>query len=200
MSPARIILASASPRRRQLLDQLGIHHEVVPAAIPEQPGMREVPEDYVRRIAAEKSRAVQQLVSSPLPILAADTEVVLNNEILGKPADRKHAIDMLMRLSDNEHWVLSGVSLRSGTEHWEALCISKVRFRSLSLDEIEAYWSSGEPEGKAGAYAIQGLGGLFIAHLSGSYSGVMGLPLHETASLLTHIGIDPLSPYKGGAS
>jgi septum formation protein len=162
--------------------------------------MSELPEDYVRRIAAEKSRAVQQLVSSPLPILAADTEVVLNNEILGKPADRKHAIDMLMRLSDNEHWVLSGVSLRSGTEHWEALCISKVRFRSLSLDEIEAYWSSGEPEGKAGAYAIQGLGGLFIAHLSGSYSGVMGLPLHETASLLTHIGIDPLSPYKGGAS
>ena len=188
-----LILASSSPRRRELLDQIGVTFKVMPSEIPEVPGALELPEDYVRRIALEKALAVQTLESGiDLPILSADTEVVLDGEIFGKPVDEAHAREMLEKLSGREHFVLSAVSLVHQDAHHEALSITQVRFRELSLKEICAYWQTGEPSGKAGAYAIQGLGSLFIERLSGSFSGVMGLPLHETAVLLRQIGIDPL--------
>lgn len=187
--PIHLILASASPRRRELLDQLGIRYEVLPADIHEVPEPGETPEAYVRRVAADKSLATQRLCSSPLPVLAADTEVVLDGEILGKPRDFERAREMLSRLSGREHRVLSAVSLRLGENHWEALSLSTVAFRDILPSEIEAYWATGEPQGKAGAYAIQGLGAVFIRQLSGSYSGVMGLPLFETAELLKRVGL-----------
>jgi septum formation protein len=187
-----IVLASASPRRRELLEQLGIRYTVLPADIPENPEPGEAPEAYVRRIAAEKSLAALKRGDSALPVLAADTEVVLDEEIFGKPSDEEHAAAMLTRLSGREHHVLSAVSLRAGDRHWEALSVSQVRFRTLTPADIAAYWATGEPQGKAGAYAIQGVGALFITHLTGSYSGVMGLPLAETGELLARIGLHPL--------
>ncbi|MGZ8217684.1 Maf family protein [Methylomagnum sp.] len=189
-----LILASASPRRRELLDQLGVAYEVLPADVEERPAPGEAPEAYVRRVAADKSLAAQALNGGTRPVLAADTEVVLDGEILGKPRDFDHAADLLARLSGREHRVLSAVSLRLGGAHWEALSTSTVTFRDLTAEEIEAYWATGEPQGKAGAYAVQGLGAVFIRHLSGSYSGVMGLPLFETAELLRRIGIQIPAP------
>jgi septum formation protein len=189
----QILLASASPRRRELLDQLGVEYTVLPADIHECPLPGEAPEDYVRRVAAEKSLETQRLSDGRLPVLAADTEVVLDGKILGKPRDFEHGADMLRRLSDREHRVLSAVSLRHGEQHWEALNISTVAFRKIAFEEIEAYWATGEPRDKAGAYAIQGKGAVFIRHLSGSYSGVMGLPLFETAELLAKIGLSVLA-------
>ncbi len=201
MNTPDLILASASPRRRELLDQIGVRFKVVPSEIPENPGPLELPEDYVRRIAHEKARAVQKTHSpSDLPILSADTEVVLDGEIFGKPTDEDHACRMLEKLSGREHFVLSAVSLVQGERHFEALSMTQVRFRDLHLSEIAAYWRTGEPKGKAGAYAIQGLGSLFIERLSGSFSGVMGLPLHETAQLLRKVGIDPLLRLEGAES
>jgi len=198
MNTPDLILASASPRRRELLDQIGVRFKVLPSEIPESPGHLELPEDYVRRIALEKARAVQKVHgTSDLPILSADTEVVLDGEIFGKPGDEDHAREMLEKLSGREHFVLSAVSLVLGSEHFEALSMTQVRFRELDAFEIAAYWRTGEPKGKAGAYAIQGLGSLFIERLSGSFSGVMGLPLHETAQLLRKVGIDPLLRLEG---
>lgn len=189
----RIILASASPRRRELLDQLGITYDVVPADIHERPRSDESPEAYVRRVAAEKSLETWRSSGGRLPVLAADTEVVLDGSILGKPQDFEHALRMLSQLAGREHRVLSAVSLRLGDEHWEALNVSSVTFRPISREEIEAYWATGEPRDKAGAYAIQGKGAIFVRHLSGSYSGVMGLPLFETAELLNRAGISVLN-------
>jgi septum formation protein len=196
MVPSDIILASASPRRRELLDQLGIGYEVMPAAIDESPGLNEKPEQYVRRVAAEKSWSVWEASCGRKPVLAADTEVELDGEIFGKPRDLEHAIQMLGRLSGREHRVLSAVSLRSPAGHSETLSISTVSFRAISPAEMVDYWATGEPCDKAGAYAIQGKGALFVRHLAGSYSGVMGLPLFETAELLKQIG---LSTMKGAS-
>jgi septum formation protein len=192
---ARLILASASPRRRELLDQIGVAYQVQVADIPECPEPGETPEAYVHRVAADKSLAVWQASGGISPVLAADTEVVLDGAILGKPRDQSHAAALLASLADREHRVLSAVSLRAGTEHWQALSASTVAFRAISPEAIAAYWASGEPRDKAGAYAIQGLGAVFVRHLSGSYSGVMGLPLFETAQLLARIGLGPLVPH-----
>ena len=188
MPAPHIILASASPRRRELLDQIGVAHSIQPASIHECPEPGETPEAYVRRVAAEKSLAVWQSSPGIAPVLAADTEVELGGEIFGKPRDFAHAAEMLARLSGREHRVLSAVSLRAAGGHWEALSISRVAFRAIDPEEIAAYWASGEPRDKAGAYGIQGLGAVFIRHLAGSYSGVMGLPLFETAELLRQMG------------
>lgn len=192
MQTPDLILASASPRRRELLAQLGIGCKVVPAGIPEQHKQGETPEAYVQRIAAEKSLAVQSLNEVQLPVLAADTEVVLDGRIFGKPRDQADASEMLGRLSGRDHTVFSAVSLRHGANHRTALSVSTVRFRIITADEIDAYWRTGEPCDKAGAYAIQGLGAVFVERLTGSFSGVMGLPLHETAELLSRIDLAPL--------
>jgi len=190
MNPPRIVLASASPRRRELLGQIGVAFEMLAVEADETPRPGEAPEAYVRRVAAEKSAL--GLTASPfnLPVLGADTEVILDGEVFGKPRDLAHALEMLGRLSGREHQVYSAVSLRHGDRHCEALNISRVAFRAITEMEIEAYWATGEPQGKAGAYAIQGLGAVFVERLEGSYSGVMGLPLFETAGLLQGAGIE----------
>ena len=193
MNEARIILASASPRRRELLAQIGVDFDTLAVEADENPRPDEDPVQYVRRVAAEKSLLGQQSCGTTLPVLGADTEVVLDGEVFGKPNGFEQAQDMLQRLSGREHTVLSAVSLRLLDRHWQALSISRVSFRRINAAEINAYWASGEPLGKAGGYAIQGLGAVFVAKLSGSYSGVMGLPLFETAGLLREAGIDVLA-------
>lgn len=185
---AQIILASASPRRRALLDQINVTYRVHPVDIDESPKLGEDPLLYVQRMAAEKSFACQAILQSGLPVLAADTTVVLNGSILGKPADQDEALAMLMCLSGNRHQVYTAVSLR-GKTHGQALSVTEVTFKKLTEQEILAYWQTGEPCDKAGGYAIQGLAALFVASINGSFSGVVGLPLFETANLLTQQGI-----------
>lgn len=186
---AQLILASASPRRKELLAQLGIQCFVKAVDIDETPLPNELPLDYVQRVAAEKSAACLALYDGDLPILAADTSVVLNNQIMGKPQNQQHAQEMLQQLSGTTHQVYSAISLRRDLNHWEAVNITEVTFRKLTLAEIAAYWQTGEPCDKAGGYAIQGLGSIFIEKISGSFSGVMGLPLFETAQLLEKQGV-----------
>ena len=184
----QIILASASPRRSELLKQIGISYRIMAVDINETPLANESPLAYVERVAAEKSAACQVLLNDNLPVLSADTSVICDGEIMGKPLDLDHAISMLSRLSGRSHQVYIAVSLR-GDAHWQALSISEVKFKPLSTDEIIAYWQTGEPCDKAGAYAIQGLASTFIESITGSFSGVMGLPLYETAQLLAKQGI-----------
>ncbi|MFO1417593.1 MAG: Maf family protein [Methylotetracoccus sp.] len=191
MTPPRLVLASASPRRRELLAQLGVEFGVVSVDVEEIPLSGEDAEHYVRRVAAAKSAAGQAGDVAGMAVIAADTEVVLDGEIFGKPRDRSHAAAMLRRLSGRTHRVISAVSLRRGPDHWQSISDSNVSFRDLSEIEIDAYWNSGEPRDKAGAYAIQGRGAIFIRHLEGSYSGVMGLPLYQTARLLAEAGLAP---------
>lgn len=185
----QLVLASASPRRHALLKQIGIPHIVYATEVEEYPKSHETPEQYVYRVAAEKSLAVQKKTGTLLPVLAADTEVVLDGSIVGKPQDREHAISILSRLSGRKHEVLSAVSLRLDLVHRKVLSRTTVLFRPISRRDIEAYCATGEPEGKAGGYAIQGRGAIFVEHLSGSYSGVVGLPLFETTTLLESLGL-----------
>lgn len=184
-----LILASASPRRRELLDQIGADYRVHPTDVDETPRAGEGPEAFVTRMALAKARAGWKAQGSGLPVLGADTVVSLDGAILGKPVDRNDALHMLGRLSGNTHRVLSAVALVHGER--EALKVSetRVRFRTLAPREIGVYWDSGEPVDKAGAYAIQGLGALFVEHLEGSYTGVVGLPLFETGQLLEAFGV-----------
>jgi septum formation protein len=181
-------LASASPRRRQLLDLIGVPHVVTPADIDETPRSGEAADDYVCRLAREKSEAVWSR-QKDLPVLAADTTVVIDETILGKPDSEADAARMLKLLSGREHFVYTGVALQSPRGMRVGLSKSTVTFSLLTDTQIHAYWASGEPQGKAGAYAIQGFGAVFVANLAGSYSGVMGLPLHETATLLRNAGV-----------
>ena len=193
MKPSRILLASASPRRRELLAQIGVEFETFAVEADEIPKLGETPGHYVQRVAAEKSLLAQRASPLQLPVLGADTEVVLDGEIFGKPIDFDHARTLLRRLSGREHTVLSAVSLRLGDQHWQALSVNKVTFRAITEAEISAYWQTGEPCDKAGAYAIQGLGAVFIERLEGSFSGVMGLPIFETAKLLQKVGVQILN-------
>jgi len=185
---AKIILASNSPRRAELLTQLGVNHQVCAVDIDETPFKNESPLDYVQRVAAEKSAVCLQLKKSPLPILAADTVVVLNNKIMGKPENQHHAAQMLRDLSTQTHQVYSAISFR-GKQHWQCVNITEVTFRPIQNFEMVAYWKTGEPQDKAGGYAIQGMGSIFIQSIKGSFSAVMGLPLFETAEILTKQGI-----------
>lgn len=193
-----LYLASRSPRRRALLDQIGIAHTPLPVVIDETPRAGEEATRFVMRLAVEKARAALDVLgieSIPHPtLLAADTAVVIDGEILGKPADRATGLAMLARLSGRSHRVLTGVALLAGGIEQTRLSVSQVRMRSITPTEAAAYWATGEPLDKAGAYAIQGLGALFVAAINGSYSGVMGLPLFETAELLRTAGIDLLNP------
>jgi septum formation protein len=190
----QIYLASRSPRRGELLSQIGVLHEVVPAEVDETPNPGEAPAEYVIRLAMAKAQAGRDgLGDHPLlPVLAADTAVVVENEILGKPQDREEALTMLARLSGRSHKVLTGVAL-AGDEIESRLSVSTVTFRTVTPSDAATYWRSGEPADKAGGYAIQGLGAIFISRLEGSYSGVMGLPLFETAELLRNAGVELLS-------
>ncbi len=185
----QIILASASPRRRELLDQIKVCYQVHAVDLDETPLLNESPLVYVQRVAAEKSALCQMQLNSSLPVLAADTSVIFGNKIMGKPKDEADALAMLTQLSGKTHQVITAVSLR-GREHFEATSITEVTFRVLSIQEILNYWQTGEPLDKAGSYAIQGLGGLFVQSIVGSFSGVVGLPLFETAQLLSKQGIE----------
>jgi septum formation protein len=194
-----LFLASKSPRRRALLAQIGIRFTVIDIDLDEARLPGEAPESYVLRLAVDKARAGQALVDSRRhrPVLAADTAVVIGDRILGKPRDRSDAAAMMRLLAGRTHKVLSAIALVGENEQRD-LSVSEVRFRAVSAQETERYWESGEPRDKAGGYAIQGLGALFVADLRGSYSGVMGLPLFETARLLAEAGIDCL-PSQGNA-
>jgi septum formation protein len=187
-----IILASASPRRRELLTQIGVPHRVMVSDLEEAPLPGEAPRDYVMRVALDKACAVHARLArnETLPVLGADTEVVLDDEVLGKPADRAAGLAMLERLSGRSHRVLSAVALVAGNRERVRVNESTVTFRATTPAERERYWASGEPADKAGGYAVQGLGAAFIERIEGSYSGVMGLPLFETAELLREFGVE----------
>ncbi|MDP2903213.1 MAG: Maf family protein [Methylovulum sp.] len=187
--PAQLILASASPRRQELLDQIQVTYTIFPVDIDETPLPNEAPLAYVQRLAAEKSAVCATFVGKTTPILAADTAVVLDSLILGKPKDKEDGLAMLRLLSGKTHQVYTAISLR-GREHTQAVSVTEVTFRPLTEKEIQAYWQGGEPLDKAGSYAIQGKGGLFVASITGSFSGVVGLPLFETGQLLAEQGID----------
>lgn len=186
-----LFLASKSPRRRQLLEQLGYRFGVLDVDIPEVPTAGEAALDYSRRVARGKAGAgLMQAVATPnAVVLAADTEVVLDGAIFGKPEDDAHALDMLRRLSGRTHEVVTAVYVVDAGREAEAVSVSEVTFATLGEAEIRAYVASGEPRGKAGAYAIQGRAAAYVARLAGSYSGVVGLPLHDTSRLLAEFGI-----------
>ena len=190
-----LCLASVSPRRRELLSQIGVSHIVAGADIDETVLPGETPRAYVTRLAREKALAVRR-AGQQLPVLAADTTVVVDGNIFGKPRDREHAVYMLGELAGRAHEVLTAVALADSHGVTERLNSSTVRFRTISPEERVAYWETGEPRDKAGGYAIQGLGAVFIESLRGSYSAVMGLPLFETGELLQAAGIQ----YWNGAS
>ena len=188
-----LYLASQSPRRRQLLEQVGVRFDVVDVEVPEVRSAGESPRDYVSRVAREKAGAgLLKLAAVPgAVVLGADTEVVLGDEVFGKPADAADAAAMLRRLGGREHRVITAVWCVSAGREERALNESAVEFAELSEGRIAAYIASGEPVGRAGAYAIQGRAAAFVARIAGSYSSVMGLPLYETVALLARFGIEP---------
>ena len=195
-----LVLASASPRRKELLAQLVQHFEICPADIDETPYLKEDASDYVLRMAHEKALAVARKLTNrgskktDCIVLASDTSVVLDKKILGKPADIEDSRRMLRQLSGRQHQVMTSVCLYDlHREHVQLInVVSDVSFREISDLEIDQYWRTGEPHDKAGSYAIQGLGAIFVRSVSGSYSAVVGLPLYETSQLLALFGIHSL--------
>lgn len=185
----RLILASSSPRRQELLTQIGVPFSVQVPAIDETPLVGEAPPAYVQRMAEEKARAVLAQQAGDVCVLAADTSVIVDGLILGKPADAAEAKAMLLRLSGREHQVLSAIAVADQSRLNSHVVSCKVAFRTLTDAEIDAYWLTGEPRDKAGSYAIQGLGAVFVQAIHGSYSAVVGLPLAETAALLGEFAI-----------
>ena len=186
-----IYLASNSPRRRELLDQIGVRYAWLDSGVDEARHSEEAAEVHVLRLALSKARAgLSSIGERPLlPVLGADTIVVLDDAILGKPQTFEQGMEMLERLSGRTHRVLTAVALVDGEREASRLSVSNVSFREVAADEAQRYWETGEPWDKAGGYAIQGRGAIFIERLEGSYSGVMGLPLFETAHLLEEFGI-----------
>jgi septum formation protein len=186
-----IILASASDRRRLLLTQIGVRHRSVAASIDESPRSGELPDYYVGRLSHEKALAVLRAEGGAPrePVLAADTTVVLDGRIFGKPEAESDCVTMLTALAGRTHAVLTSLALWQDGCLRQVLSTSRVTFREIGAAECRRYWASGEPAGKAGAYAIQGLGAVFVERLEGSFSGVMGLPLFETAALLDAAGV-----------
>ena len=199
MATGFIYLASASPRRRELLAQIGVPFRVLCPSIDERRREGESPSAYVERVSAAKADDVWTQVAEAgaagadevAPVIAADTAVVVDDALFGKPADEAEALEMLAQLSGRSHTVLTSVALRFEAARESRTTASEVRFRPTTAAERLAYCRSGEPYDKAGAYAIQGLGALFVEHLSGSYSAVMGLPLFETSNLLARFGMPP---------
>lgn len=188
---ASLRLASASPRRQKLLASIGVVVEQYPVGIDETAYVDETPRDYVLRLARSKALAGSQ--GCQLPCLGADTVVVLDGTILGKPRDQAHAAQMLAALAGTHHEVLTAVAVNGSAGLLSCCVTSRVTMRSISAAEIEAYWATGEPADKAGGYAIQGLAAIFVADMQGSYSAVVGLPLYETAELLARQNV-PLWP------
>lgn len=193
---ATLYLASGSPRRRELLAQVGV--PFIPHSVPIDESWLpdELPSAYVERLARAKAQAALSLLGCPQEavVLGADTAVVLDGRILGKPADRDEAVTTLTGLSGREHQVLTAVAVASQARLAVRVVSSQVTFRALTRGEIEAYWASGEPQDKAGSYAIQGLAAIFVSQLQGSYSAVVGLPLCETAELLAEFAIPCWQP------
>ncbi|WP_409071309.1 Maf family protein [Halomonas sp. DWK9] len=182
-----LCLASASPRRQALLASIGVPVSVLPSDIDETPLEGESPHSYVERLAVAKAQAA--MGKTALPVLGSDTAVVIDDTILGKPNDQQHAADMLHRLSGRTHQVLTAVAV-SGLRGILSCCVTtNVTMRELSAEEIACYWLTGEPADKAGGYAIQGLAAIFIEHIQGSHSAVVGLPLFETTHLLRQQGV-----------
>lgn len=196
-----ILLASASPRRSALLTQIGVPHSIRPVDIDETARPGESPAEYVYRLACTKAEMLWDRLDPPqrLPVLGADTTVALGKDILGKPGNSAELLTMLRRLSGRTHQVYTGVALRSERGTQARLSVSDVTFRALNDIEIIAYWQTGEPGDKAGGYAVQGRGAVFIERIHGSYSGVMGLPLFETAQLLQEIGWKAFGEDSGAA-
>ncbi len=186
MTSSTLFLASQSPRRRELLEQIGVRYELLDVAVHEQVLPGEPALDYVRRVAREKAGAGLMKVAAIANalVLGADTEVVLGARVFGKPADAIEAAEMLAALSGRRHQVMSAVALLSAGREEELVCVTEVQFAELSEHDIGQYLATGEWRGKAGAYAIQGWAARFIERIDGSYSAVMGLPLFETANLL----------------
>jgi septum formation protein len=191
-----IILASASERRSRLLAQIGVRHETRAMDLDESQRDGEAPRDYVLRLAREKASAAvhAQGAGAGRPVLAADTAVVLDGRVYGKPADEDECVAILTALAGRTHEVLTGIALARAGAVQTAFSATRVSFRAIDAAECRRYWASGEPAGKAGAYAIQGLGAVFVSRIEGSHSGVMGLPLFETATLLDAAGVRRWQP------
>lgn len=189
-------LASRSPRRVQLLREAGYRFHCLPADVPEVALAGESPADFARRLATDKAGAISQQLDAAavLPVVGADTDVSIDGQILGKPRDRADAVDMLLRLSGRTHQVHTAVVVRRGDEQAIAGTCTDVFFGRITRAEAEAYWDSGEPADKAGAYAIQGRAGRWVKEIRGSYSGVVGLPVFETMELLRRFGVEPGMP------
>ncbi|MCY4014073.1 MAG: Maf family protein [Gammaproteobacteria bacterium] len=186
MTPEHIVLASSSPRRAALLRQARIPFRVQTPDVDETAEAGESGQDYVTRLARTKARAVRE----SLPVVAADTVVTIDGQLLGKPRDKPHFVTMMRTLSGREHRVLTAVALRWGVREAVRTVGAMVTLRHIAPAEIDAYWSTGEPQDKAGGYGIQGLGGTFVRMVHGSYHAVVGLPLAETEELLAAFGID----------
>jgi septum formation protein len=184
-----LVLASASPRRRDLLTQIGVRFVIQAADIDERQREAESPASYVSRLALKKAEVGFGRQDGILPVLGADTIVVCNGEILGKPESCAESFAMLQVLSGTTHEVFSAVALTDGHQSEVRLAQTQVTFRIISAEDSLKYWHSGEPKGKAGGYAIQGLGAVFVERLEGSYSGVVGLPLMETETLLRRFNV-----------
>lgn len=204
VSEPRLVLASASPRRKELLHQLGINCVVQPANIDESHHADETPTDYVRRLTLAKARLVFDSSAGKDPVLGADTVVVagavrtskaqISEQILGKPVNKGDALRMLSMLSDNTHKVLSGAGIVCPDGERSVVVCTEVTFSTVTLGDATRYWETGEPVDKAGAYAIQGRGSVFVRSINGSYSNVVGLPLFETRELLAYAGIELFEP------
>ncbi len=188
-----IHLASSSPRRHEILTAMGLRFTAAGVDIDETRYEGEPVADMVVRLAIAKAAAARENLDQSLPIIGADTAVVIGDQVLGKPGSQDEAVQMLASLSGRSHTVLTGVALDYAGVVRTTTSLTKVRFREISPDEAQSYWQSGEPLDKAGAYAVQGIAGIFVEELSGSYSGVVGLPVFETAALLADAGLEVLS-------
>jgi len=192
LTKPQLILASSSPRRRELLDQIQVSYKALPVNIDESHIPGESAEQYVKRLATEKAEA--GYAKNPhCIVLGSDTIVIIGPTILGKPENKEHGIEMLSLLSGNTHQVITAVAVHSSDYKACVMSLSEVEFAKLTAQQIEAYWQTGEPEDKAGAYGVQGIAAQFIKRIVGSYSSIMGLPLFETAQLLEKSGIKLLA-------
>ena len=193
--PFSLYLASGSPRRKELLSQIGLKYRQILPVVDETKEEDETPEGYVKRLAKLKALAGQKMLlqGEQKPVLGADTIVVLDGRVFGKPKDKDEAFAMLMALSGRTHQVMTAVAVVTGFSEKVVCSCSKVSFREIDPDEARVYGETGEPMDKAGAYAVQGVGSIFVKKIEGSYSGIVGLPLMETATLLRETGVPILS-------